>query len=132
MERATSAPSCLGRSARERSLTAAAASPRNWRISGHLRSSSASMREVYANRMNGVSENDWKAFAERWRIAEKAEREWRRENRPSPEEAFAWCLESLRIFESMHGDPFIKDPLTLKREEEAREAWTRLRQRWEG
>ena len=29
--------------------------PRNWRISGHLRRSSASMGEVYANTMNGVS-----------------------------------------------------------------------------
>jgi hypothetical protein len=77
-----------------------------------------------------VSENDWKGFVERWRVAEQAEREWRRENPPSSDEAFAWCFESLRIYESMHGDPFVKDAVTLRKEEEARQAWTRLRKRW--
>lgn len=79
-----------------------------------------------------MSENDWKAFAEHWKLAEQAEREWRRKHPPTTDEAFAFCLESLRIFESMHGDPFVKDRLALKREEEAREAWTRLRERWSG
>jgi hypothetical protein len=82
--------------------------------------------------MNGVSENDWKAFAERWREVAKEERRLRRLNPPSTQEAFAWCFESLRIYESMHGDPFVKDAVTLRKEEEAREAWTRLRQRWAG
>src|SRR5438105_14862641 len=56
MERAISAPSCFGRSARVRSLMAAvpvpSPPPRSWRIRGHLRRSSASMGEVYANTMN--------------------------------------------------------------------------------
>src|SRR5437588_4968289 len=56
MERAISAPSCLGRSARVRSLAASSPvpspPPRSWRIKGHLRRSSASMGEVYANTMN--------------------------------------------------------------------------------
>ena len=82
--------------------------------------------------MKGVSENDWKAYVERWKIVEKAQREWRREHPPSAAEAFDWCFESLSIYESMHGDPFVKDALTRRKEEEAREAWARLRERWTG
>ena len=80
--------------------------------------------------MNDVSENDWKAFAERWRIAQKAERELTRRNPPTPQQAIAFCLESLRVFEAMHGNPFVKDAVTRRKEEEAREAWARLRERW--
>src|ERR1041384_4100180 len=109
MERATSAPSCLGLSACVRSLMASAPvpspPPRNWRISGHFRRSSASMREVYANTMNGVSENDWKAFAERWREVAREERRLTRLNPPSRQEAIDWCLASLRMYERMHGSP---------------------------
>jgi len=82
--------------------------------------------------MKGVSENDWKGYAERWKIANKAEREWWRKNPTSSEEAIDWCLSSLRLFESMHGDPFVKDRVTRRDEAEAREAWARLRERWSG
>jgi hypothetical protein len=82
--------------------------------------------------MFNVSENDWKAFAERWREVGRHEREWRRNNPPSAREAFDWCVESLRIYESMHGDPFVKDAVTRRREQQARETWARLRQRWAG
>ncbi len=80
--------------------------------------------------MNGVSENDWKAYVERWKIANQAEREMTRREGPSPEQAISWCLESLCIFEAMHGDPFVKDPVTRKKEEEARRHWAQLRERW--
>src|ERR1051325_115195 len=130
MERAVSAPSCLGRRVRDRSLMAAASSPRSWRISGHLRRSSASTGEVYANTMNVVAENDWKAFAERWREVAKEERRLTRLNPPTSREAIAWCLSSLRMYERMHGNPFVKDAVTRRKEAEAREAWALVRERW--
>src|SRR5438874_5250133 len=116
MERAISAPSCLGRSARVRSLMASSPvpslPPRSWRMSGHLSRSSASMGRVYANRMNDVSENDWKTFVEQRRAAAKAEREWLKENPTTPQQAIALSLELLNIYESLHGNPFVKDEIT--------------------
>jgi hypothetical protein len=89
------------------------------------------MGEVYANTMNGVQEkNDWKAFVERWRIAEKAERELARRDPMRPELAIELSLEMLNLYESLHGNPFVKDPITLREEEEVRQAWKRLRERW--
>jgi hypothetical protein len=80
--------------------------------------------------MNDVSENDWKAFAERWREVAKEERRLTRRNPPTPQEAIDWCLASLRMYERMHGNPFVKDAVTRRKEAEAREAWARVRERW--
>ena len=88
------------------------------------------MGEVYANRMIGVSENNWKAFVEQRRAAAKAEREWLKKNPTTPQQAIASSLELLNIYESLHGDPFVKDEITLREEEEARQAWKRLYERW--
>src|SRR5437870_2705950 len=81
MERAISAPSCFGRSARVRSLIASAPvpslTPRNWRMSGHLRSSSASMSgELCKNRTMADRSGDWMAQGERdLEVARTAARE---------------------------------------------------------
>ena len=88
------------------------------------------MGEVYANTMIGVSENDWKRFVENWRAAEAADREWLRKNPTSPQQAIAWSLELLNIREALHGNPFAKDAITLREEEEVRRTWARLRERW--
>jgi hypothetical protein len=81
--------------------------------------------------MNGVMENDWKAFAERWREAAKEERRLTRLNPPTADQASAACLELLTIYESLHGNPFVKDSVTLRKERDAQQAWLRLRQRWQ-
>ena len=88
------------------------------------------MGEVYANRMIGVSENDWKTFVANWRAADAADRQWQRQNPVSPQQAIAFSLELLNIREALHGDPFIKDEIRLKEEQEVRETWKRLRERW--
>ena len=80
--------------------------------------------------MIDVSENDWKTFVEQHRAAEKAEREWLKHNPTTSKAAISACLEILRIYESLHGSPFIKDAVTLRKEKEAQEAWVRLRERW--
>jgi hypothetical protein len=88
------------------------------------------MREVYANTMNGVQENDWKTFVEQRRAAAKAERELARRDPMRPELAIALSLEMLNLYESLHGNPFVKDEITLREEEEVRRTWQRLRERW--
>lgn len=80
--------------------------------------------------MISVSENDWKAFAEQWRAAAKEDRRLTRLHPPTSQEAIAWCLESLRIYERLHGNPFVKDAVTRRKERQAHEAWARLRERW--
>ena len=80
--------------------------------------------------MIGVSENDWKAFVEQRTAAAKAEREWLKKNPTTPQQAIALSLELLNIYESLHGNPFVKDEITLREEEEARQAWKRLYERW--
>ena len=80
--------------------------------------------------MNEVSENDWEAFVEQHRAAAKAELDATRRNPNTSQQAIAWCLESLRLYESLHGNPFVKDAVTLRKEEHARQAWVRLRKRW--
>ena len=77
-----------------------------------------------------AEQNDWKTFVENRRAAAKAEREWLRKNPPAPEQAIAWSLELLNIYEYLHGNPFLKDDITLREEEEVRETWRRLRERW--
>ena len=88
------------------------------------------MPEVYANRMTSVNENDWKTFVEQRTAAAKAEREIARLDPLSRELAVELSLELLTIYESLHGDPFIKDAITLRDEEEVRQTWKRLRERW--
>ena len=80
--------------------------------------------------MKGVSENDWKAFAERWKIANKAERELARRDPMPLQLVISLSLEMLNLYESLHGDPFVKDEITLREEAEVRETWKRLRERW--
>ena len=80
--------------------------------------------------MKGVSENDWKAFAESRRAAEKAERELARRDPMPLQLAISLSLEMLNLYESLHGDPFVKDEITLREEAEVRETWKRLRERW--
>ena len=88
------------------------------------------MGEVYANTMIDVSENDWKGFVERRRAAAKAERELARRDPMPPELAISLSLEMLNLYESLHGNPFVKDEITLREEEEVRQTWKRLRERW--
>jgi len=80
--------------------------------------------------MKGVSENDWKRFVEERRAAAKAERELARKDPMPLPLAISLSLEMLNLYESMHGDPFVKDEITLREEAEVRETWKRLRERW--
>src|SRR5436305_3536911 len=70
MERATCAPSCFGRSAFVRSLMASTPVPSppdfSWRMSGHLRRSSASTEGSLCNNRDMADRSgDWMAQAER-------------------------------------------------------------------
>lgn len=75
-------------------------------------------------------ENDWKRFVEERRAVARVERELLRKNPPTTREAVAHALELLNIYESLHGDPFVKDEITLREEQEVRETWKRLVERW--
>ena len=88
------------------------------------------MREVYANTMNGVSENDWKRFVEERQAAARHEREVARANPMPLPLVISLSLEMLDLYEALHGNPFVKDAITLREEEEVRRTWKRLRERW--
>ena len=77
-----------------------------------------------------MSENDWKRFVDERRAVARIERQLLRQNPPTPEQAVADALELLNIYESLHGDPFVKDEITLREEEQVRETWARLIERW--
>jgi hypothetical protein len=80
--------------------------------------------------MKGVSENDWKAFVDQRRAGAKRERELARRD-PMPRElVISLSLEMLNLYESLHGDPFVKDEIDRREEEEVRATWRRLRERW--
>ena len=80
--------------------------------------------------MKGVSENDWKAFVEQRRAVEKRERELARQNPMPLPLVISLSLEMLNLYEALHGNPFVKDEITLREEAEVRETWKRLRERW--
>src|SRR5437763_3363016 len=98
MERAISARSCFGRNSRVRLLIAASLSPRNWRMRGHLRRSSASTEEVYANRMNAVGEKEYRRLRA---AAYEYEREWMRRAPRTHHEAMLAARELRPLFERL-------------------------------
>jgi hypothetical protein len=90
----------------------------------------AASREKGQNEIR-VRAEDIKRWDENHRAAAARERAATREHPLAPAQAWAAALALLAFDERMNGSPFEReDPVSLREDEEMREAWAKLRAGW--
>lgn len=81
--------------------------------------------------MSDMNPDDIRKWDANFRAASEREREEAAENPLTPQEAFAAAMALLVLDEQLNGSPFERfDPVSEREDEEAREAWVKLRARW--
>jgi hypothetical protein len=78
-----------------------------------------------------MNREDVRRWARNHQAAAERERQAVREKPLSASQAFAFALELLVLDESLNGSPFKRhDPVSIREDEEVRQAWVKLRARW--
>jgi len=81
--------------------------------------------------MTPMDPGDIRRWAENHRVAAERERAERRNNPLSPQQAWDFAMDLLRLDEAHNGNPFTRhDPVTEREDREMWEAWAKLRARW--
>jgi hypothetical protein len=81
--------------------------------------------------MAGVNPDDIRKWDANFRAAAEIERADAAAHPLTPQQAFAAAMELLNLDEQLNGSPFERfDPVSEREDEEAREAWVKLRARW--